>query len=95
MIIKAYHKIVKLEQFAANVYWALYNDPSPLSNDQRYLLSWEAATERLIDASMISKGNKLQSQEIGDKFLAWALEKVSQFIYFLTEICSICFVDFF
>ena len=34
------------EEFAANVYWALNNDPSPLSKDLRYILSWEAATER-------------------------------------------------
>lgn len=42
-----------LEEFAANVYWALHNDPLPLSKDLRYILSWEAATDRLIDTTII------------------------------------------
>lgn len=37
-----------LEEFAANVYWALHHDPTPLSTELRYTLSWEAATERFV-----------------------------------------------
>lgn len=37
-----------LEEFAANVYWALHHDPTPLSAGLRYTLSWEAATERCV-----------------------------------------------
>ena len=36
------------EEFAANVYWALHHDPTPLSSELRYTLSWEAATERFV-----------------------------------------------
>ena len=36
------------EEFAANVYWALYHDPRPLSARLRYTLSWDAATDRLV-----------------------------------------------
>ena len=45
------------EEFAANVYWALHHDPLPLTKAQRYTLSWDAATERFIAASRITKGN--------------------------------------
>ena len=34
------------EEFAANVQWALNNDPLPLTDQLRYTLTWEAATER-------------------------------------------------
>ena len=37
---------VRVEEFAANVQWALNNDPLPLTEQQRYTLTWEAATER-------------------------------------------------
>ena len=65
------------EEFAANVYWALHHDPYPLSKAQRYTLTWEAATERLISASMITKEMKLKSKKLTDRFTAWVLESVN------------------
>ena len=37
---------VNTEEFAANMYWALSNEPRPLTTEQRYALSWESAMER-------------------------------------------------
>lgn len=62
------------EEFAANVYWALHHDPKPLSPHQRYTLSWEAATERFLDASLITVEQQLKSKNLMDKFCAWAFE---------------------
>jgi hypothetical protein len=41
------------EEFAANIYWALNQDPSPLSEELRYTLSWDAANERCISQSLL------------------------------------------
>ena len=42
------------DEFAANVYWALSNDPVPLTAELRYTLSWDAATERFVQAAMMT-----------------------------------------
>ena len=60
------------EQFAANVYWALSNEPKPLSPELRYKLSWEAATDRLLSASKITVDMLAKSKSFTDKFCAWA-----------------------
>lgn len=44
-----------IEEFAANVYWALHHDPTPLSSGLRYTLSWEAATERWVHENIAWK----------------------------------------
>lgn len=36
--------------------YALKNDPTPLTEEYRHALSWDGATERLIKASAITKG---------------------------------------
>lgn len=64
------------EEFAANVQWALHHDPLPLSREQRYALTWEAATERFLMASKITKEMMLKANTFNDKFLAWVLEVV-------------------
>eukprot|EP00953_Heterococcus_sp_UTEX-ZZ885_P000958 1025-Heterococcus_DN1.PRE.1 len=38
-------------EFSANVWRALSMTPQPLTPEQRYSLSWTAATQRLIDSS--------------------------------------------
>eukprot|EP00262_Sarcandra_glabra_P013787 TRINITY_DN388_c2_g1_i1.p1 TRINITY_DN388_c2_g1~~TRINITY_DN388_c2_g1_i1.p1 ORF type:complete len:801 (+),score=146.28 TRINITY_DN388_c2_g1_i1:110-2512(+) len=43
------------EDFVARVKEALANDPLPLTSDQRYNLSWEAATQRFMEYSDIDK----------------------------------------
>ena len=68
---------LRVEEFAANVYWALHHDPHPLTPSQRHTLSWEAATERLITASAISREMQYRSNKFTDKFIAWMLEAVS------------------
>ncbi len=64
----------KLE-FAANLHWALGREPAPLSPQQRRLLTWEAATERLVSASAITKGEAKNRQALGtskiDERIAW------------------------
>jgi len=42
------------DEFCANVYWALAHRPEPLSPEDRYALTWEAATERLVRAAATS-----------------------------------------
>jgi hypothetical protein len=49
------------------VYWALHHDPAPLTREQRHTLSWEAATERFIAASRITREMNLKSKAITDK----------------------------
>lgn len=41
------------EQFSAQLAYALANEPAPLSEEDVFRLSWEAATERFYDASFI------------------------------------------
>jgi len=63
-----------VEEFAANVYWALTHDPHPLTTQQRYTLSWEAANERLIQAaSMTSDENE---SSFSDKVAVWLLDSL-------------------
>lgn len=64
------------EEFASNVYWALNHEPRMLSPELRYTLSWEAATERLMTSSLITREMQLKSKVFTDKFCAWALDLV-------------------
>lgn len=59
------------EEFAANVLWALNNDPIPLSVEHRYKLSWDAATERLISSSAMTQSMFKGSITFSDKFSHW------------------------
>lgn len=59
------------------MFWALHHDPYPLTSSQRHTLSWEAATERLIAASSITRDMQYRSNKFTDKFIAWMLEAVS------------------
>ncbi|KAF0935195.1 hypothetical protein E2562_031050 [Oryza meyeriana var. granulata] len=43
------------EEFVARVKEAMANEPSPLTPEQRYNLSWEAATERFMEYSELDK----------------------------------------
>jgi Glycosyl transferases group 1 len=49
------------EQFSAQVAFALSHEPVPLSDDDVFRLSWEAATERFYDASRIAPGSHASS----------------------------------
>jgi digalactosyldiacylglycerol synthase len=65
------------EEFAANVYWALSTDPRPLSPELRYELTWEAATERLIQACMITTEMAANAKVVSDKIALWVHDVVS------------------
>lgn len=43
------------EDFVAKVKEAMANEPQPLSPEQRYSLSWEAATQRFMEYSELDK----------------------------------------
>ncbi|XP_051131541.1 digalactosyldiacylglycerol synthase 1, chloroplastic isoform X2 [Andrographis paniculata] len=43
------------EDFVAKVKEAMANEPLPLTPEQRYILSWEAATQRLMEFSELNK----------------------------------------
>ena len=57
--------------------WALNNDPSPLTTEQRYTLSWDAATERFIAASTMTYDMQQKSNQFSDKFSLWLHELIS------------------
>ncbi|KAL5545718.1 hypothetical protein UlMin_005405 [Ulmus minor] len=54
------------EDFIAKVIEALENDPQPLTPEQRYNLSWEAATQRFVEHSELNKF--LNNNEVGKQF---------------------------
>ena len=64
----------KLE-FAASLSWALGHNPEPLTPEQRRLFTWEAATERLVQASAITRREAKERQKLGtsrlDERIAW------------------------
>lgn len=66
-----------VEEFAANIFWALSNDPRPLTSEQRYALSWEAAMERFENAALITMDQRPHLQAL-DGYLASAIEMVRQ-----------------
>jgi|SaaInl74LU_5_DNA_1037368.scaffolds.fasta_scaffold12065_3 hypothetical protein len=43
-----------LEECAEKLKFALENDPTPLSPEERRIFTWEAATERLMESSLVS-----------------------------------------
>jgi glycosyltransferase involved in cell wall biosynthesis len=64
----------KLE-FVANLRWAQSHDPDPLTPELRHQFTWEAATERLVDASAISVAEAIERERLGrtklDQRIAW------------------------
>nr|CAB3484483.1 unnamed protein product [Digitaria exilis] len=54
-VTRAYcHKVLCLEEFVARVKEAMASEPQPLTPEQRYSLSWEAATERFMEYSELN-----------------------------------------
>ncbi|CEM37817.1 unnamed protein product [Vitrella brassicaformis CCMP3155] len=58
------------EEFAANLVWALKNNPVPLSQSERFALSWEAATTRFIEAATVPKAMAQDFRGMLDRRLA-------------------------
>lgn len=62
-------------EFVANVRWALYHDPEPLTEELIREFTWEAATDRLIHAASITHGEALERERLAisklDERIAW------------------------
>ena len=54
-------------EFVANLRWALTHEPEPLSPELAHLFTWEAATDRLIDASAVTYREALERERIGSQ----------------------------
>jgi digalactosyldiacylglycerol synthase len=50
---------------------ALASEPVPLSPMEQYMLSWEAATERLLDAAALPEGSERSNQQPSNALLYW------------------------
>ena len=64
-----------LKEFVSHVKFALTHEPTPLTNELSHHFTWEAAMDRLIDASVITKEDQKILEESGrlqrDKRKAW------------------------
>jgi hypothetical protein len=62
-------------EFVANLRWALTHEPEPLTEEQARQFTWEAATDRLIEASAITWREALERERLGmnklDERIAW------------------------
>jgi digalactosyldiacylglycerol synthase len=55
-------------EFATLMQYALEHDPEPLADDLRYTLTWEAATERFLEAAMISERDAARRDRVGKQW---------------------------
>lgn len=57
------------------IIWALSNDPIPLSEEHSFIFTWEAANERMIQSSAITRREILSRRQAGndkqDARMAW------------------------
>jgi digalactosyldiacylglycerol synthase len=53
------------KEFISLLKYALTHDPEPLSDDLKYTLTWEAATERCLQAAIITKRNARRLERLG------------------------------
>mmetsp|Transcript_23441 Transcript_23441/g.34770 ORF Transcript_23441/g.34770 Transcript_23441/m.34770 type:complete len:658 (+) Transcript_23441:1-1974(+) len=64
-----------LKDCVVKIQWALQNDPSPLTEDQAHIFTWHAATDRLIEASIITnkeaKSRNKDGHDKSDSRMAW------------------------
>jgi digalactosyldiacylglycerol synthase len=62
-------------EFVANLRWAMSHDPEPMTPDLVREFTWEAATERLVDASAITYREAREREKLGrtrlDERIAW------------------------
>lgn len=62
-------------EFVANLRWAMTYDPEPLTPEQSRAFTWEAATDRLIEASAVTQREALAREKLGrhklDERIAW------------------------
>jgi hypothetical protein len=62
-------------EFVANLRWAMTHEPEPLSPELARHFTWDAATDRLIEASAITVEEALERERLGrsrlDERIAW------------------------
>ena len=62
-------------EFVANLRWAINHEPEPLSPELAQQFTWEAATERFMDAATITVGEARERERSGrsklDERIAW------------------------
>mmetsp|Transcript_251 Transcript_251/g.315 ORF Transcript_251/g.315 Transcript_251/m.315 type:complete len:519 (+) Transcript_251:206-1762(+) len=66
------------DEFCANVYWALSHSPEPVSPEDRYTLTWEAATERLIRCASTSTVLQSRKKDKLDEWCVWSHKVVGE-----------------
>mmetsp|Transcript_21688 Transcript_21688/g.45245 ORF Transcript_21688/g.45245 Transcript_21688/m.45245 type:complete len:598 (+) Transcript_21688:128-1921(+) len=67
------------EEFVGNLCYALSHDPEPLKGENAAMLSWEAATERLTEAAMVTEEERdrwLEEDEVAVKMPSLVRNKV-------------------
>lgn len=64
-----------LRECVEKISWALENDPTPLSEEHAHIFTWEAATDRLIESSIVTKREGQERDRYGrdkaDSRMAW------------------------
>jgi len=69
-------------EFVANLRWALTHDPEPLTRDLANEFTWEAATDRLVDAAAITWAEARWREELGssklDERIAWLHNEIGK-----------------
>lgn len=62
-------------EFVANLRWAMTHEPEPMSPELLRHFTWEAATDRFIEASIITVREALERERLGrsklDERIAW------------------------
>ena len=54
------------KEFVDNLRHALTHEPQPLSKELHHKFTWEAATERFLDASIITKRSARLREKVGE-----------------------------
>jgi len=69
-------------EFVANMRWALTHEPEPLSPELAREFTWEAATDRLIEASVITWEEARRREKLGssklDERIAWLHNEIGK-----------------
>jgi digalactosyldiacylglycerol synthase len=69
-------------EFVANLRWALTHEPAPLTPELARQFSWEAATDRFIEASAVTWGQAYERERLGlsklDERIAWFHNEVGK-----------------
>jgi hypothetical protein len=69
-------------EFVANLRWALTHEPEPLTPQQARQFTWEAATDRFMEASAISWEEAAERERLGrsklDERIAWLHNEIGK-----------------